>query len=200
VSSSDEVQPEESREFRGGLLLGAERGSDPVEVVDYDPAWPARFEAMRAKLAASLGSVALRIDHVGSTAVPGLPAKPVVDIQLSVADVEDIDAYRAGIEAHGIVLRYVEPGHRYFRPRPGVPRLWQIHVCQADSDWERAHLLFRDYLRARSDVAADYAAMKYRVAREFPDDRIAYNDAKAPWIEATLRDAEAWATSTGWRP
>jgi GrpB-like predicted nucleotidyltransferase (UPF0157 family) len=188
------------REFRGGRLLGADRGTDPVEIVDYDAQWPARFEDMRAKLADSLGPLAQRIDHVGSTAVAGLPAKPVVDIQISVPDVDDTDAYRAGIEEHGLALRYVEPGHRYFRPRPGGPRLWQVHVCQTGSAWERVHLLFRDYLRARPDVAADYAAMKRRAALDNPTDRIAYNDAKTPWIEAALSAADEWAARTGWRP
>jgi GrpB-like predicted nucleotidyltransferase (UPF0157 family) len=155
---------------------------------------------MRDQLAESLGPLALRIDHVGSTAVPGLAAKPVVDIQVSVADVEDTDAYREPIERHGFVLRYIEPGHRYFRPAPGIPRLWQVHVCQAGSDWERVHLLFRDFLRAHPDEAAAYAALKLEMAERHPHDRIAYNDAKGPWIESALQRAEAWATNTGWRP
>lgn len=187
-------------EFRGGLLVGPVRGTEPVEVVDYDPLWPARFEQMREQLAASLGKLALRIDHVGSTAVPGLAAKPVVDIQVSVPDVEDTQAYRDAIEEHGFVLRYLEPGHRYFRPAPGVPRLWQVHVCQAGSDWERVHLLFRDFLRAHPDEATAYAAMKHEMAARHRDDRIGYNDAKEPWIRAALERAEAWAAETGWDP
>lgn len=192
--------PEPTREFRGGLLVGAERGTDPIEVVDYDPLWPARFEDMRDRLAASLGGLALRIDHVGSTAVPGLPAKAVVDIQVSVPDVEDSDAYRGPIEEHGFALRFVEPGHRYLRPRPGVPRLWQVHVCQVASEWERVHLLFRDFLRAHPAEAAAYAALKKALAEQHRHDRIAYNDAKTPWIGAALERAEAWAGRTGWRP
>lgn len=184
--------------FRGGLLMGPARGSDPVEIVDYDPLWVARFEDMRDRLTAALGPLALRIDHVGSTAVPGLAAKPVVDIQLSVANVEDTEAYREQIEELGFALRYVEPGHRYFRPRPGVPRLWQVHVCQAGSKWERDHLLFRDFLRAHADEAQAYAALKLDMAALHPDDRIAYNDAKTPWITAALERAEAWAAKTGW--
>jgi GrpB-like predicted nucleotidyltransferase (UPF0157 family) len=195
LSAADEGRP-----FRGGVLVGAVRGSEPVEIVDYDPAWPARFADMAALLARSLGALALRIDHVGSTAVVGLAAKDVIDIQLSVPDVDATEAYRAAIEEHGFALRYVEPGHRYFRPRPGVPRLWQVHVCTIGSDWERVHLLFRDFLRAQPDEAADYAAMKRRVAADNPLDRIAYNDAKTPWIMAALDRAEAWAARTGWRP
>jgi GrpB-like predicted nucleotidyltransferase (UPF0157 family) len=186
--------------FRTGVLVGEVRGSEPVEIVDYDPLWVARFEDMRQRLADALGPLARRIEHVGSTAVPGLAAKPVVDIQVSVPDVDDTEAYRAPIESLGFGLRFIEPNHRYFRPTPGVPRLWQVHVCQVGSAWERQHLLFRDFLRAHPDEAAAYAAMKREMAEQHAEDRIAYNDAKAPWISAALLRAEDWAQRTGWTP
>lgn len=191
---------EGGREFRGGLVLGAERGLEPVEIAEYDPVWPARFAEMRDRLAGALGVLASRIDHVGSTAVPGLPAKPIIDIQVSVPEVDDTETYRAPIEALGIDLRYVEPGHRYFRPGPGVPRFWQVHVCGLGSAWEREHLLFRDFLRSHPAEAAAYATMKRAAASQHLTDRIAYNDAKTPWILAALQRAEAWASRTGWRP
>jgi GrpB-like predicted nucleotidyltransferase (UPF0157 family) len=181
-------------EFRGGLLIGEVRG-DPIEVVVYDPAWPARFEHMRARLKAALGPTAVRIDHVGSTAVPGLIAKPVVDIQVSVPDVDNEDAFRSPIESCGFALRYREAGHRYFRPPPGLPRDFQVHVCSAGSKWERDHLLFRDYLRAQSAEAERYAAMKRQAAAANRADRIAYNDAKGPLILELLERAELWAAS-----
>lgn len=184
----------------GGRVIGHDRPGESVEIVDYDPAWPALFEEIRARLAEALGDVALRIDHVGSTAVPGLSAKPVIDIQVSVPDVEAEDAYCEAIEELGFELRWTEPGHRYFRPPPGLPRLHQIHVCSYGSPWERVHVLFRDYLRAHPDVAARYVAMKRDVAAQHPGDRVAYNDAKAPFIDATIRDAEKWAATTAWSP
>ncbi|HWH24070.1 MAG TPA: GrpB family protein [Candidatus Limnocylindria bacterium] len=190
---------EPGREFRGGLIVGAQRDEEPIELADYDGTWPARFDALRARLAAALGDVALRIDHVGSTAVAGLAAKPVVDVQVSVPDVEDEAAYRVRIESLGFGLRYREPGHRYFRPPPGLPRLSHIHVCTTGSDWEHDHLLFRDYLRAHPAAAADYAKLKRRAAAEHPTDRIAYTDAKGPWIKAIVERARAWAQRTGWR-
>jgi GrpB-like predicted nucleotidyltransferase (UPF0157 family) len=190
--------PSDEREFRGGLLLGAVR-NDPIEVVDYDPAWPARFEDLRARLAEALGSTAARIDHVGSTAVPSLAAKPVIDIQVSVPDVDDEAAYRDPIESCGFALRYRELGHRYFRPPPGLARLYQVHVCTFGSAWERVHLLFRDYLRANPDEAQRYQEMKRHVAAQNRGDRIAYNDAKGPLIVEMLARAEEWAVSTGWR-
>ncbi len=178
--------------------MGAERG-DPIEVVDYDPDWPARFEDMRARLAAALRSTAIRIDHVGSTAVSGVAAKPIVDIQVSVPDVDDEDTYRAPIEGCGFALRYRESGHRYFRPPPGLTRHWQIHVCAIGSEWQRVHLLFRDYLRTHPAEAERYAAKKREVAFQHPTDRIAYTDAKGPMINEMLARAEDWAARAGWR-
>ena len=154
---------------------------------------------MRARLATALGETALRIDHVGSTAVPGLAAKPVIDIQVSVPDVGHEDAFRAPIEAQGFGLRWIEAGHRYFRPPPPLPRLYQVHVCTIDSRWEHVHLLFRDYLRSHPETAAAYAALKRELAGQHTWDRIAYNDAKGPFIEGVVRGAQEWAAQTGWR-
>jgi GrpB-like predicted nucleotidyltransferase (UPF0157 family) len=178
----------------GARLTGGPR-NDPIELADYDPAWPARFEAMRARLAAALGNTARRIDHVGSTAVPGLAAKPVIDIQVSVTDVTDANVFRAPIEAQGFEERLVEIGHHYFRPPPG----YQVHVCTIGSDWEWRHLLFRDYLRAHPDTAIEYAALKHELAALYTWDRIGYNDAKGPFIEGVVSRAQEWAAQTGWR-
>jgi GrpB-like predicted nucleotidyltransferase (UPF0157 family) len=153
---------------------------------------------MRRRLAKELGATAVRIDHVGSTAVPGLAAKPVIDVQVSVPDVEDEPSYVAAIERCGLALRYREKGHRYFRPPPGRRRTYQVHVCTAGSKWERDHLLFRDFLRAHADEARRYEAMKYDVAGHHRSDRIAYNDAKGPLIAEQLGRAEEWARETGW--
>lgn len=183
----------------GGRQVGRTR-NDPIVVVDYDPDWPQRFGEISTRLAGALGARALRIDHVGSTAVPGLPAKPIVDVQISVPDVEDEAAYLPSTQGQGFELRWVEPGHRYLRPPPELPRLWQLHVCTVASDWERVHLLFRDYLRSHPATAASYALLKRRLAGEHPHDGIGYNDAKGPWIEEVLRLAEVWAEQTAWQP
>jgi GrpB-like predicted nucleotidyltransferase (UPF0157 family) len=187
----------DEREFRGGLILGRER-NDPVDIVAYRAKWPKMFKQMRARLAAALGDTAIRIDHIGSTAVPGLAAKPVIDIQVSVPDVEDEDAYRDAIQGCGFVLRYREQGHRYFRPPPGLPRDYQLHVCTVGSKWERDHLLFRDFLRTHSDAARRYESVKSDVAGHHRTDRIAYTDAKGPLIAELLASAEVWAKETGW--
>ena len=186
----------------GGFVVptSKSRSSDPIEIVAWDPAWPLRFEEMRARLARALGETAVRIEHVGSTAIPDMVAKPIVDIQISVRDVDDDDAFRGPIEAQGFELRFIEPGHRYFRPPPGIHRDYQVHVCEVGSDWERVHLLFRDYLRAHPEVATEYGRMKLRLAMQHKNERIAYNDDKSGFIDAVVKVGEEWARQTGWMP
>jgi GrpB-like predicted nucleotidyltransferase (UPF0157 family) len=177
-------------------VIGPSSG-DPVEVVPYDPAWAATFARWRDRLAAALGSAAVRIEHVGSTAVEGLAAKPVVDIMVCVPDVEDEAAFVPAIEGLGVPLRSRETAHRYFRPAPPDPREVQIHVWQAGSPHERVHLLFRDYLRAHPAARDAYAAVKRKAAKRYRDDRIAYNEAKTGHILDALEAAERWAVAPG---
>jgi GrpB-like predicted nucleotidyltransferase (UPF0157 family) len=172
--------------------------AEPVEVVAYSDEWAHSFEAWRRRLSEALGEAAVRIEHVGSTAVPGLEAKPIIDIQVSVVDVEDEDAYVPAIEALGVSLRFREPGHRYFRPAGDQPRAVQIHVCNAAGEWEREHLLFRDYLRAHQEARLAYAQLKRDLSDCYRDDRLAYNEGKTGFILDMLCEAEAWATRTGW--
>ena len=178
-------------------LLG-DSGGDPVEVVPYDPAWAAAFGRWRDRLAAALGPTARRVERVGSTAVPGLAAKPVIDVQVSVPRVEDEAAYLPAMESLGLPLRAREQGHRYFRPPRGRPRDVQVHVCREGSAWERAHLLLRDYLRAHPEAREAYGALKASLAERYRDDRVAYNEAKAGFILDTLEEARRWAEATGW--
>lgn len=181
------------------IVPGSERArADPVEIVEYDPRWPDRFQTWRRRLTPAIGSAARRIEHIGSTSVPGLIAKPVIDILVSVPDVADDADYVRAIEELGVALRARETGHRYFRPAGEAGRDVQIHVWSEGSTGEREHLLFRDYLRADDSAAAAYGALKQRIADEFRDDRIAYNEAKSGWILDALAAAEGWAVRTGW--
>ena len=171
--------------------------ADPIEVVPYREEWTARFAQWRGRLALALGEDAVRIEHIGSTAVPGLPAKPVVDVQVSVADVE-AEAYAPGIEGLGIALRSREPGHRYFWPAGDRPRDVQIHVCRAGSEWEREHLLLRDFLRADEGTRERYGRLKLELAGRYRDDRLAHNEAKTAFVLDALGEAERWAARVGW--
>jgi GrpB-like predicted nucleotidyltransferase (UPF0157 family) len=168
---------------------GSERRGELIRVVDYDEEWPQRFVRWREVLKASLGEAALRIEHVGSTSVAGLAAKPVVDIQVSVADPADEAAYVPPLEELGLQLRSRDDVHRFFRPVPERPRDVHLHVCAAGSDWERDHLLFRDYLRAHPEVRERYADVKRDAAKVWADDGWAYTDAKSDVILDLLEKA-----------
>jgi GrpB-like predicted nucleotidyltransferase (UPF0157 family) len=174
------------------------RGLEPVHLAPYDPEWPRRFARWRDRIGAALGATALRTEHVGSTSVPGLAAKPVIDIQVSVADIADEARYAGQLEPLGLQLANRDDVHRYFSPVPEQPRELHLHLCQAGSGWEREHLLFRDYLRAHPAAAARYLAGKQAAAATWQDDRWAYTEAKTDVIVTILEDAERWAHAAGW--
>lgn len=175
--------------------------SNPIIVVAYSPEWPVRFRDLAARLRQSLGDVALRIDHIGSTAVPGLAAKPIIDVQVSVASFEPLDAYRLPLERLGYVWRADNPDRtkRYFREPPGSPRT-HIHVRKAGSWSEQFALLSRDYVRSHPGVADRYAEIKRGLAEQYRDDREGYTEAKSPFIWATMAEASEWSQRTGWEP
>jgi GrpB-like predicted nucleotidyltransferase (UPF0157 family) len=193
IEAMDEPVPSQRRSQGGG--------PHPVEIVAYDPAWPARFTELGQELRAGLGEVALRIDHIGSTAVPGLAAKPIIDIQVSVAGFEPLAAYRRPLERLGYVYRAdnLERTKRYFREPPGRRRT-HVHVRQAGSFSEQWALLFRDYLRAHHEVAAENEAVKRRLALRFRNDRHGYTNAKVPFLWEVIRRADDWAQARGWLP
>jgi GrpB-like predicted nucleotidyltransferase (UPF0157 family) len=172
---------------------------DAVEVVPYRDEWAASFAAWRKRLQRALGDAAGRIEHVGSTAVPELCAKPIIDIQVSVRDVEVEASYVPAIESLGLSLRLREPEHRYFRSAGDRPRTVQIHVCEVGGEWECDHLLFRDYLRADRETRAAYERLKRDLSERYRDDRLAYNEGKTGFILDSLEAARAWAERTGWK-
>nr|BFE86980.1 GrpB family protein [Planobispora longispora] len=174
---------------------------DPVEITDHDSAWPREFAAIGAVLREALGDVAPRIDHIGSTSVPGPAAKPVIDIQISVRALEPLNAYKAPLERLGLVHRTGNPEltKRYFREAPGTRRT-HIHVRELGSFSQQLPLLFRDYLRAHPAAATEFAQAKRECARRFRDDRRRYVTAKEPLVWDIVRHADAWAQSVGWRP
>ncbi|WP_158891557.1 GrpB family protein [Amycolatopsis anabasis] len=172
-----------------------------IEIADYGPEWPERFAELGAALRAALGAVAVRIDHIGSTAVPGLAAKPVIDVQISVVSFEPLAAFRDPLEELGYVYRADNPERtkRYFRERPGTRRT-HVHVRRAGSFSEQFPLLLRDFLRAHPEEAAGFAAVKRRLAARFRYDGGGYTEAKNPHVWDLVRRADEWAQRMGWVP
>lgn len=183
-----------------GFEVAAEsdRGVEPIVLVPYDPAWPARFTRWKDRLAAAITPPPRRIEHVGSTAVPGLTAKPVIDIQVSVDDIRNESTYVPPIESLGVQLRSRDDDHRYFRPFAGRPRDVHIHVCDAGSEWERRHPLFVAYLRADAAAREGYMEAKQSALARWADDRIAYTESKDEVIRNLMVRAESWARVVGW--
>jgi GrpB-like predicted nucleotidyltransferase (UPF0157 family) len=168
-----------------------------IRVVPYDPKWPVMFEEQKTKIEEALKNAALRIEHVGSTAVEGLSAKPIIDIQLSVANPEDEQSYVPQLEAAGYYLRVREIGHRMLRTTDlGV----HLHVCAVGSDWERRHLLLRDYLRANNADKQAYQKLKEELTKQEWETMNHYADAKSELIQEMTQRAEQWAAETKWQP
>lgn len=163
-------------------------GQPPVIVEPYDPAWPAKFEAERKELATVLARwLAGPIEHIGSTAVPGLPAKPVIDIM---GAVRDLSSSKPAIEAL-LPLRYcyfdykADVMHWFCKPSD-VERTHHLHLVPFESQLWHERLAFRDYLRSDETTRWAYRKLKFRLASEFRDDREAYTDAKTDFIQSVL--------------
>lgn len=169
-----------------GVLIGG-REERLIEIVDYRSEWVGRFRVEERRIAAALGRTASRIEHVGSTSVPELAAKPIVDIMVTVDDPDDEGRYLAHLEALGYQLRVREPGHRMFRtPERDV----HVHVWAAGGDDEDRHLVFRDWLRTDRADRDLYERTKRDLARRYRDMND-YAEAKTGVIEAILGRARA---------
>jgi GrpB-like predicted nucleotidyltransferase (UPF0157 family) len=175
------------------VLIG---GREPVTVVvqDPDPEWPARFAVVRTRVRDALGDRALGIEHIGSTADPGLAAKPIVDVLVTVADVADEPAYAPALEAAGFPQRVREPGHRMFRT-PG--RDVHVHVYEPGAPAVTDHLDLRDWLRRSAQDRALYATTKRALASRQWADMNDYADAKTEVVGEILARARAWRSAGG---
>lgn len=181
-----------------------------LELVPYQPTWPEEFRQIGSTLRQALGVLALRIDHIGSTAVPGLAAKDIIDIQVTVERLEP--AVERAINRVGYArLERITQDHRppgsslpqvewvkwLFRPGAGQ-RPANIHVRLMAHTNQRYALLFRDYLRAHPAAAQAYAAVKEALIKYHPDDVEAYYDVKDPVCDVLIDGAEEWALRVGW--
>ena len=171
--------------------------AERLQISPYDPRWVLEFEAERDRIAGALGELARRIEHNGSTAVPGLDAKPIIDIQVSVAHLQPIEAYAVPLAALGLysraacrrrVLPVLSSAER-------MPHTHHVHVVQASGEEERRTLAFRDYLREHSDVARQYAQLKKELAAVTDatdaSGREAYSTAKSEFVERVVQIALA---------
>lgn len=172
-----------------------------IEIYPYDPTWPDLFLQTARPLRDALGEVALRLDHIGSTSIPGTAAKPIIDIQISVAAFEPFDRILQPMESLGYIWRADNPEltKRYFREPTGTRRT-HIHVRVAGSWSEQFALLFRDYMRHHPADAAAYVELKQHLATQYQDNREAYTDAKTPFIWTIMQKADVWSQNIGWQP
>jgi GrpB-like predicted nucleotidyltransferase (UPF0157 family) len=159
----------------------------------HDPRWATAFETEAVKLHSALGGVQVRLEHVGSTAVPGLLAKPILDIAVGYLDASETAEIQASLESAGYVFHgdEGEAGGLLFIKRPESFRTHHLHVVAAGShQWEN-YLAFRDALRSSRKLRIAYAGLKRRLAAQFPYDRLSYQDGKSPFIEEALGELDA---------
>ena len=169
--------------------------NDPITLVPYNSRWADEFESESSRIRVAPGGTAVRVDHVGSTAVPGLAAKPVIDIQVSVRKLHPLELHLGSL----IGLGYTHVAHpddeTYpFLHRPSTwPHTHHIHLCESRGNEERRHLAFRDYLRDHAEEVTAYALEKRRLAARFSsstfESRNAYAEAKSAFIEILVQHA-----------
>jgi len=169
----------------------------PVVVVDYDPQWSILYKKEKAEILRVIGDKVVAIEHIGSTAVPGLGAKPIIDIMTAVRHLSDADQCIQPLESIG--YEYLPepetqiPEWRYFRKGPQKAHR-HLHMVELTSDFWRRVLLFRDYLRSHPRVAREYYDLKKQLATERGLDRKDYTDAKTAFIRSIIARAQTHST------
>jgi GrpB-like predicted nucleotidyltransferase (UPF0157 family) len=176
-------------ELRASLVDGAELSTGRVVLVDYDPEWPRLFAREAERIRSALGERALQVEHVGSTSVPGLAAKPIVDIVLAVADSSDEGAYVPALEVVGYVLRIREPDWFEHRLLKGPDANVNVHVFSPGCAETERMLLFRDWLRRDAADRELYEQTKRELAATEWKYTQHYADAKSEVVEAILARA-----------
>ena len=183
-----------------------------ISIVPYETSWPEAFIAIARPLRMALGELALRIDHIGSTSVPGLAAKDVIDVQVTIKDFSYTSQLVTALGSLGYTLiphitsDHLPPLYQgsetdweklMFRP-PANQRPTHLHVRALGRPNQRYPLLFRDYLRAHPVASAAYAQIKINLSQQHPDDVDFYYDIKDPLCDIVIDAAEDWARTTGW--
>lgn len=169
-----------------------------VEVVAYRPQWRDTFEAEAKHVGAALRENVVAIHHIGSTAIPNIYAKPIVDLLVEVRDITEVDGQSSAMELIGyeVMGEFGIPGRRYFRKnnREGI-RTHQIHTFETGSAEVERHLAFRDYMIAHPGDAQRYSELKRRLAEEYPESIDGYMDGKDGFIKEMDRRASHWRAS-----
>lgn len=167
----------------------------PVVVVDYDPQWPILYEEEKDRIFGVIGHLVIAIEHIGSTAVRGLGAKPIIDIMVAVRRLKDAEECTEPLQSIGYqyVPEYndIIPERRYFHKGPTGARTYHLHMVELTSDFWETHLLFRDFLRGHPEEAKEYYLLKKELAEKFGSDREGYTDAKTSFIESAVTKARA---------
>jgi GrpB-like predicted nucleotidyltransferase (UPF0157 family) len=178
--------------YLDAVLIG---GREPASIVvaDYDDAWPARFEVLADRVRRALGPRVRRLEHIGSTSVPGLAAKPIIDMLLIVDDVHDEAAFVPPLEVAGFELRVREPDHRMLRT---PQRDTHLHVYAPGRAQARDYLDLRDWLRVSSDDCTLYANVKRHLAQKQWNDMNDYADAKTDIVLDILARARTWRAAS----
>ena len=174
--------------------------TNEVIVVEYDPQWPSLFEEEKARLLAVVGDHIEDIQHIGSTAVPGLGAKPIIDIQMSLRDLALVEKCVGPLESIGYEYlgEYGVPGRHFFHKparKPFAERTHHLQIVEKGGEEWRKVLLLRDCLRAHPEVAQQYHLLKRALASQFGTDRVGYTEAKTAFVRSALEKAEMEATT-----
>jgi GrpB-like predicted nucleotidyltransferase (UPF0157 family) len=184
------------QEILDEILRQTSTERSPIVVVDYDEGWPALFEEIAGEIRAAVADLDVKIEHVGSTAVPGLAAKPIVDVDVVVGSTDNVPDAIERLRALG----YVYQGDKGIAGREAF--LWppgsephHLYVVVAGSAPYRDHVDFRDYLRRHPEVAQEYASLKRRLAEQHAHDRVAYTDGKSDFAVGVLRAARGSAAA-----
>lgn len=165
-----------------------------IEVVDYRPEWPNDYRHEEERLTSALGDCLVAAHHIGSTSVPGLAAKPVIDILMEVRDLDELDSYDAAMAALGYeVMGEFGIERRRFYRKGGDQRTHHVHAFPAGDTHVTRHLAFREYLVAHPEVAAEYSALKQRVVMQCQHDSDRYGAGKADFIHQVQAQAMSWS-------
>jgi len=164
-------------------------------IQEYDPKWVEKFETIKSALKKVFGNKALRIEHIGSTSIPGMKAKPLIDVLVVVQDIHHLEIEREAMITSGYqwAKDYIAPGtYIFYQTGLGNSKIENIHVTQPDSYKVKQFLAKRDYFRAFPQKAKEYSDLKEMLNKQFPGDYVAYREGKKPFLEGIEEEAYQW--------